>query len=127
MMVTRVLPPEQWEMLDGTELEDVWKHLDRDKARVIVVEDDHAIIACWALFPLYHVEGIWLHPEHRGKGRTFKRLLEHMGAVAESEGVTHVTTGCLSDQVRELLEHFGAVEVPGKQFTFPVAALTGEV
>ena len=126
-MVARTLPPAQWEMLDGTELEDVWKHLDPKTARVVVIEDEGAIIACWALFPLYHVEGIYIHPDHRGRGRVLKHLMEHMGAVAESEGVTHVTTGCLSDQVRELLEHFGAVEVPGQQFTFPVAALTGEV
>lgn len=126
-MIARLLPPDEWPKLAGTELETVWPHLDKAKAKIVVVEhEDGTILACWSLFPIWHVEGVFVHPGHRGRGRVAKRLVDYMGAVCQHEGITHVVTGCISDQVRELLEHFNAVEIPGQQFTIPVSALTGE-
>ncbi len=126
MMVARVLPHDQWHRLDGTELHSVYPHLDPHVTKIVVVESEGVIVACWSLFPVHHVEGIWVHPSHRGKGRAFKLLLQQMGEVATMEGAERVMTGCLSDQVRELLEHFGADEVPGQQFMLRTSALRGE-
>jgi hypothetical protein len=59
-MTRRILPAAEWSRLVGTELENVWPHLDPDRSVVIVVEDEGQIIGCWSAFDVLHAEGIWI-------------------------------------------------------------------
>ena len=54
-MTTRLLPPEEWDKLDG-ELAQVRDHLDPDRAAVVVVEDGDQVVGCWALLQVLHAE-----------------------------------------------------------------------
>jgi ribosomal protein S18 acetylase RimI-like enzyme len=113
---TRILPVSEYPKLVGTELEPVAPYLPPD-AHVVVVEQNDVIVGCWSLIPTYHVEGLWVHPEHRGRGRVGLRLLEAMRALARGLGIHTVATASLSEDVDHLLAHVGAVELPGKHFS----------
>lgn len=113
---TRLLPPDEWGRLDGTELETVYPYLDRVRAHVIVVEEQDHIVGCWALFPLTHAEGVWIAPEHRKKTAVARQLLRAMRATARAMGSQAVNTAALSDDVREMLSALGAVPLPGTHY-----------
>lgn len=112
-MTTRVLPPAEWPRLAGTELETVWPQLPRDAAVVLVVEDGDAIIACWALITVRHVEGVWIAPEHRGRASVARRLLSGM---RELTGGGAVFTAALTPEVEALLEGLRAEKLPGEHY-----------
>lgn len=116
----RVLPHSEYRKLVGTELETLLPHLP-NAARVLVIETPTGqVIGCWGLMPIYHAEGLWIHPAHRGRGRVALRLLEGMRALCRSLGVQTVATASVSEQVDRLVRHLGAVELPGRHFVFKV-------
>lgn len=115
----RILPREEWPRLAGTELEAVWPHLPAS-AQVIVVEDGDAIVGCWAVFPLVHVEGLWIAESHRKNPRIAIQLLRGMEAIAGAMGAQAVNTGAMTPDVVRLLEKRGAVELPGRHFSLTI-------
>ena len=119
-MTTRILPRAEWAKLAGTELAEVWPLLHAD-AQVYVVEEDGQTIGCWCLFPVWHAEGVWIAPAHRGRGAVARRLLRGLREMSQRVGARSVMTGCLGEPVRTLLSHLRAVPVPD-QFVFPVEA-----
>jgi len=121
-MTTRVLPRHEWPRLKGTELETLWPLLPQD-ADVLVVEEDGDIVGCWALYLLPHVEGVWVHPAHRGRGGVVRRLLSGMRTLVYAlQRDTAVQTGALDTEdgavVAEMLKKLGAVELPGRHFAW---------
>lgn len=121
--VTRILPPDEWYRLDGTELETVWPHFSADTTKVFVVEDNGVIVGCWAVVLVPHAEGVWIASEHRGKGRIAKLLMGAMKAHVEAIGARAVYTASDSTLVEKLLRHLKAVKLPGDHFVFPVEEL----
>jgi hypothetical protein len=120
-MTSRLLPPEEWEKLDGTELETVWPVLDRARAQVVVVEDAAGqIIGCWAGFPLWHAEGVWTAPAHRGKAGVARLLLVGMAGLAKAHGYRSVVTASVDRTVDDLLTKHGAVPLGGRHYALPV-------
>lgn len=120
-MRTRLLPPEEWPRLAGTELETVWPHLSGASAQVIVVEDELGnICACWCAFTSVHVEGLWIAPAHRLRASVARRLWQAMRRHVFSLGSGAVMTAALSDDVRELLETAGATKLPGDHYVLPM-------
>ena len=63
-VTTRVLSQAEYGKLAGTDLAAIVPHLPV-MARVLVVEDAGAIVASWALFPVWHAEGISIDPAYR--------------------------------------------------------------
>lgn len=121
-MTRRILPREEYPRLAGTELEAVWPTLPEDAA-VLVVEEDGAIVGCWAAFLLAHVEGVWTAPEHRGKGAVARHLLVGMRrTLAEQFGSTGAITGAMSDEVRGILAGLGATKLPGDHYALTLGA-----
>jgi N-acetylglutamate synthase-like GNAT family acetyltransferase len=114
-VTTRILPVAEYAALAGTELETVAPYLPTE-AQVVVVEQDGQVVACWALIPVYHTEGLWVHPDHRKRGRVGLRLLEAMRSLTRGLGIRTVATASLSADVDALLQHVGAVELPGKHY-----------
>ena len=120
MLTTRLLPLADWPRLTGTELESVWPILDPARAQIIVVADGDQIVACWALIDVAHVEGLWIAPTHRKRGKVLTRLIAAARAAARARGIRAVGTTACSAEVRGLLDHYGAVRVPGDSYVFPV-------
>lgn len=120
-MTTRILPVSEYRRLVGTELETVWPHLPAE-AQVIVVEDGPQIVGCWAVFPLVHVEGLWVHPDHRGKVSVGRRLLAQMVATAREMGAQAVNTAAVSPEVAAMIESCGGVELQGRHYALRIGA-----
>lgn len=119
-MRARILPPEEYDKLAGTEAETVWPVL-TDAACVVVVEQDGAIVGCHVLQPVLHAECLWVHPDHRGKSSVARRLWACVQRTAtERFGVRSVMTAATDDRVRGLLAHVGAVVIPGEHYLLPV-------
>ena len=119
-MTTRILPPQEWDRLAGTELETVWPHLVPSRTEILVVEDGDVIVACWAFLLLAHVEGVWIHPAYRKHARVAGRLWQAMRALVREAGFRTVTTGAVTDEVRGLLTHVGAEKLPGDHYVVSI-------
>ena len=119
-MTTRVLPPGEWPRLAGTEAESLWPLLNPASASVLVVEDEEAIVGVWVLMSVLHAECLWIAAEHRGKTAVARRLWSGMQRVATDRGAKVVATAAISDDVRALLEHVGAMKVPGDHYAMKV-------
>lgn len=120
-MTSRILPPEEWERLDGTEAETIWPMLDRAKTQIVVVEQDGEIVGCHVLLLVLHAECLWVHPAHRGKSSVARRLWAAVQQTArDTFRVRTIATAACSDEVRELLRHVGAVTLPGTHHVIPV-------
>lgn len=118
-MTARVLDPAEWPTLAGTELETVWPHLTPEDTQIVVVEDGTSIIGCWAVIRYVHVEGCWVHPDHRKRGGVARRLLAGMRRAAQRFGANAVITGSANADVTALLEKLNAVPL-GQAYVFPV-------
>ncbi len=119
-MTARILPPEEWPRLAGTEAETIWPQL-TSAARVVVVEQDGQIIGCHLLQPVLHAECLWVHPDHRGRSSVARRLWRAVQqAVRDEFGVTWFATDACSDDVRALLAHVGAVKLESDHYMVPV-------
>lgn len=119
-MTTRILPPSEWPRLAGTELETVYPHMDPDQSDVVVVEQDGRIVACWALLRVYHVEGLWVAPEYRKRGRAGWRLLEAMRGLCRRVGARAVCTAACTPEVARLITQLRGVPLPGDQYMLPM-------
>lgn len=120
MLTRRLLPPEEWPRLCGTELEHVWPLLNDEDARVMVVEDDGQIVACWSAIRYWHLEGVWVHPSRRGRMSVARHLMGLMRQTMRALGVRAAMTGAMSDDVVRLIAHLGGTELPGRHFAVPL-------
>jgi N-acetylglutamate synthase-like GNAT family acetyltransferase len=119
-MIARVLPPTEYGRLAETESAAILEVLPPG-GQVVVVEDaDGAIAACWCLFPLIHVEGVWIAPAHRQKGVVARRLLDAMRQTARRMGAVAVNTASQSAEVTTMLRKLGAVQLEGEHFSLRV-------
>lgn len=119
-MTTRILPRDEYAKLAGTELETVAPLLPED-AQVVIVEDTEGnLAACWAVLPVFHVEGCWIAPAHQKKGIVARRLIEAMRQTARRMGAQAVCTASMSEDVSGMLRRLGAVQLPGEHFSLRV-------
>lgn len=102
-MTGRVLPPNEWPKLAGTELEPAIPHLRPETTTVWVVEDDDRIVGCWAEIWLPHLEGVWIHPAYRGKTSVARRLWQGMKQIVHGHGGTSAITGAACPEIHRLL------------------------
>ena len=119
-MTSRLLPIEEWPKLAATEARTVWSSFP-EQTRVVVVEDAGQIVGCHVLVAVLHAECLWIHPAHRGKTSVARRLWAAVKREArETFGASWLMTGALTDDVRELLEHVGAVKVDMDHYMIPL-------
>lgn len=107
-MTRRVLPRDEYHRLVGTELETVAATLP-DGCQVLVVEDGDAIVGCWALLSVLHVEGAWVAESHRASAS--RHLLHGMADLVADAGGAAVLTGSMSPRVTRLLKGLGATKL----------------
>jgi hypothetical protein len=100
-METRPPRGEWTAALKGTELETIHPHLP-DGAVVVVVEDAGQVVACQAVFPQVHLEGLWVRPEFRGNPRVARRIFVGMVNAALAMGARASSDGrCRSGRCRD--------------------------
>jgi ribosomal protein S18 acetylase RimI-like enzyme len=118
-VIARVLERSEYGRLAGTELEAVAAHLP-EAARVLVVEDDGAIVGCWSALPLWHLEGLWIAPEHRGRSSVARRLLAGMRGILRGLGARTALTAAVSDDVADMALRLGGFQLPGRHFVLTI-------
>ena len=109
-MTSRLLPKDEWGRLVGTQLETVVPVLP-EGAQVLVVEDDGAIVACCALYPLWHLEGLWID----AKAAT-RPLLDLI--CTQTVDLTGVVCWAQNPAIEPWLERLGAEWMPGKHYAW---------
>lgn len=114
-MTSRILPREEWHTLP-----DIGALPLPDGSRPVVVEHDGVIVGCHVLMPIWHVEGLWIAPDHRGRSSVARRLWARVQQEACAIGVKAVVTAAVDDRVCRLLAHVGASRVPGDAYLVPV-------
>lgn len=119
-MKTRILPPDEWSKLDGTEAGPAWRYLNPENTQVIVVEDADRIVGTWLMVRIVHAECIWIAPDYRGVFGVAKRLLKGMREIATAWGVDRVVTGSLTPHVTDLISRLGGTPMPCESFVLPV-------
>lgn len=117
---TRVLPPEEWPRLAGTEAETVWPLLSPEQAQVLVVEDGATIVGVWVLMRLVHAECVWIAPDHRGRGSVAKRLVRFMRERALAWGAKTVLGHPTDPAVASLIEKLHGRRLPGQPYVLPL-------
>lgn len=122
-MTRRILPPEEWDRLNGTELEAVWPHLDPARSVVLVIEEADQIIGCWSFFWQLHAEGVYIAPEYRKQGHVARLLIRGMREVADEQHARTLATSALSEDVAQFAQRLGAVPLPGTHFVITMEEL----
>lgn len=117
----RFLPPDEWHRLKGTELENFARQLSPTETHIIAVEQGDELIACWAVTRIVHFEGLWVAPAHRKRVGVARRLLTAARHTLAAMGANWALTGAATDEVRQMLETFGAQRMPMDTYmmTFP--------
>lgn len=120
LYTSRILPREEWSRLTGTDLESVVAMIPPDGGWILVVEDGDRIVACWGLLSVWHLEGLWIAPEHRGRASVARRLWAAMRALTRTLGIRGVMTAAVTDDVRRMLTTAGATQLPGDHYLLPL-------
>lgn len=115
MLRERFLPPAEWPRLAGTLLDPAWRTFSHSD-KVIVVEDEHRIVACTALIQVWHLEGTWVDPSYRcvSVGR---RLVRAFRAAFRALRVGEVCCMATNPETAAMCRKLGpAVELRGTHF-----------
>jgi hypothetical protein len=104
----------------NTEAEAIWPTLDPATASIVVVEDDGQIVGCHVLYYVLHADGLWIHPDHRGKTSVGRRLWAGVQRLVRAHRVPGLVTAAIDERVCGLLTHVGAVPLPGQHFVIPM-------
>lgn len=119
-MITRQLPRDEWPRIAHTEIGPALAVLPPDDTRILIVEEANEVLGSWALIRYLHVEGVWVHPDHRKRGRVAAHLLKGMTDLAHAWGQSVVLTAALTDDVRTLIAHLGGERLPGDHYAIPL-------
>lgn len=118
---TRILPPSEWGKLADTEMGPALATINPDAMTVVVAEDESgAVIGCWGLVNFAHLEGMWVHPDHRGRGVVLRRIWNDICEIARVRGLGAVFTGAESPEVARWIEKRGGQKLPFDSFVLPL-------
>lgn len=110
--VARILPVEEYGRLVGTQLETVVPILPPE-GKVLVVEEQERILACCAVYPLWHLEGLDVRPQTRRSGLQLLALIRCVTA-----SLPGVVAWAQNPRVEPLLEKLGAQWLVGKHYAW---------
>ncbi len=119
-MTTRLLPVDEWPRLAGTAAGQVWPHLNPEHAQVLVVEQHGQIAGCWVLMHVLHAECLYIAPPYRHRPSVGRRLLVGLTKLARAAHMGGVWTAATTDDIRHLLDKFGAERMPGDHYIMPI-------
>lgn len=118
-MTRRELPRAEWARLAHTELGPALAYLPPG-TRISVVEQLGAIVGVWGLLPYWHAEGLWIAPEHRGRGRVGAYLLAGLRETAAAADIDVVLTAAITPAIDTLIRHYGGRQLPGTHYALPI-------
>lgn len=111
-MRTRILAPDEWDRLEGTELPPLLPYISPDNAAMVVVEDEGKVVASLAVLRASHLEGLWISPDKRGNAGVARALLRQAAELVRIRGEQWALGGCSDDRMRRLIGKLGGVQVP---------------
>lgn len=117
-MTTRILPHDEWHRLEGCGMDTLWARLP-DTTRVVVVEQDGAIIACVTGMLVLHAEGLWIAPAHRRSAGLWRRLMRAFWGVADEFGTQGAWASEVTEEMQDILTRLNGTPVPGSHFILP--------
>lgn len=121
-MNVRELPQEEWGKLDGSDIGTAIPYHNPEDIRVIVVEDGDRIVGQWAVLTVPQLEGVWIHPDYRKRGRVAALLLEKTFDVAREQAPYMAFTGSQSQEISSLLtRHLGALKLEQETYIVPLS------
>lgn len=127
-MTHRVLPPDEWPKLAGTLLETAWPTLNPRETRIVAVEDAGQIVGCVALFPVWHLEGVWIAPERRGTVSVARRIVTAVRSLAKALGASEVLMMATTDAAARMCRRFGrATPLTCEHFAVQMEAPHGRI
>ncbi len=124
---SRILPPEEWERLAGTEAQDLWPHLKPENAEIHVVEDEGRIVGVWCGLRMMHAECFWIAPEYRGQFGVIMRLWRGLVETAKRWGVSRMETASMNPHVSDMIRRWGGVPVTWEAYIVPIVSERGKV
>jgi len=102
----------EYDRLVGTQLATVVPILPPE-GRVLVVEEQGQIVACCAVYPLWHIEGLDVKPATRRSGLQLLALIRRVTA-----SLPGVVAWAENPRVEPLLEKLGAQWLVGKHYAW---------
>jgi hypothetical protein len=120
MLTRRILPPDEWPKLQGTEAETLWPLLNPDQAAVLVVEQDGQIVGCWVAMQTLHAECVWVSPTVGNPAAVARPLIDGMFEIARGNGMRSLYTSATNDEVREIIRKLHGTTLPGTAHVIPV-------
>ena len=108
MTTTRALPPDEWFKLEGTLLEQAWPSFDPELDIVLVVEKDGVIVGCTSFLPRWHMEGTWIHPDHRSMVKVGRPLLNAMYTLAHQLKAKELIMVSVDPEVSAMCRRLGS-------------------
>jgi ribosomal protein S18 acetylase RimI-like enzyme len=116
----RILSTEEWQKVEHLDMPPIIPFVSPENIAIVAVEDDAGkVIACMSVLQVTHFEGAWVDPEHRNAG-VVRSLLRLASALPIARGESWVFGGSDSEQMRDVLQRLGGVEVPMSTFILPV-------
>jgi len=89
---------------------------------IIVAEDDGVIIGTWAATDIVHLEGFWIHPDHRKKSRLPVRIVHTMVNTLRELGVTGTMANVRhgDTETASYVRRLGMVQLPVDTYNFKI-------
>lgn len=122
MLRSRELPEAEWPKLASSYLCEVWHILPSD-ARVIVVEENGAIVGTCVLLTTIHAEGLGVAPDHRRGGAVLRMLLRRVSQTVADLGKETMICGAMTNEMEGYLRRWGGCPPPAKLFAMPLAGV----
>ena len=119
-MIARVLPPEDWSLLDEAHPAQIAQALPNGAAAVVVVEDGGKIVGTLTVAQITHLEGLWIAPEFRGNPRLSMALVEAAFAEVRKTGALWAWGASDTEHMSDIIGRVGGKEIPVKSFIIPV-------
>lgn len=119
-MTARLLSHSEWPTVPGPFLPSVLTDVSPDGCQVFGVEKGGEVVGTVAVMTVVHLEGLWVHPEHRGPG--IVRSLMEAAARAAKETTRHGWVfACIgSEEMAGYVERSGGTEVPVVLYVLPL-------
>ncbi len=118
-MILRVLPQEEWNrlvdhpMLAGATL--------AEDTIITVAEDSTGqIIGLWLAMNVKHMEGFWIHPDHRKKSTLPVRLVNFMEGVLRKADIKGAVCWAEDSQVEEYLVRLGMEKMDVRTYLYRI-------
>ena len=118
-MRTRILPPEEWQRLDGLDIGKVLKYVSPENIAVIVVESDEGeILGHMSVLTTTYIEGTWIKPGHP---TVLRPLLRQAMALAEVRNEGWVFGGAENsdEHMATLIRRIGGQPIPVQFYSIP--------